>query len=165
MAPLGRSVPCFFRLHPAADHPQLLSTLAPYVKADVVVDSTNSEVELLIDTGADITILSPPAALQALGWQYLELDFDDPEGTVGLVGVGHARTPIYEAELVFADEAGNQMVITAAIGVAEPIPAVPGWHGNWVAPSVLGRDVLQRFDLRLGFHPPLGVLTEVGASP
>ncbi len=57
------------------------------------------------------------------------------------------------------------MVITAAIGVAEPIPAVPGWHGNWVAPSVLGRDVLQRFDLRLGFHPPLGVLTEVGASP
>ena len=130
MASLGRRIPCFLVDHGASPHPLIRSTPAPYVYADVLVDGLETSVEFLVDTGSDMTLLSPSAAFAALGWQYLELDFQDPSLRIEMVGVGEAGAIVRTVDLVFQDEGGEDLVIATAVGIAEPKPAVPGWHGN-----------------------------------
>ena len=165
MASLGRRIPCFLVEHGASPHPLIRSTPAPYVYAGVLVNGLETSVEFLVDTGSDMTLLSPSAAFAALGWQYFELDFQDPSLRIEMVGVGEAGAIVRTVDLVFQDDGGEDLVIATAVGIAEPKPAVPGWHGNWVTPSMLGRDVLRRFDFSLGYHPPAGTLTEAVPSP
>ena len=119
---------------------------------------------MLIDTGADITTLGPEDALAILGWSYLEMDFTDPTTRLDLTGVGSAGATIRDALLTLITETQEQIEMPVILAIAEPDPRVPAAHGNWLMPSLLGRDVLQYFDLHLGYHPPSVVLEEALAS-
>lgn len=150
------------RVHPP--HPAVRPTPAAYVAANVEIDGKLASIKLLIDTGSDITTLGPEDALAILGWSYLEIDFTDPATRLDLTGVGSAGATIRDALVIFTDEAQQRIVVPVTLAIAEPDPRVPAAHGNWLMPSLLGRDVLQFFNLYLGYHPPSVVLEEASAS-
>ena len=76
------------------------------------------------------------------------------------IGQGSSRSFVTPTELTFFADDGSQIRITLGIAITEPVPPDPGAHGNWRMPSLLGRDVLQHFDLSLSYHPPSVALTE-----
>ena len=164
MGPVSRRIVGKFREPAHPPHPALRPILAAYIVAEVAIDGDSASIGMLIDTGSDITTLGPEDALAILGWSYLETDFTDPATCLDLTGVGSAGATIRDALVVFTDEAQQQLVVPVALAIAEPDPRVPGAHGNWLMPSLLGRDVLQYFDLRLSYHPPSVVLEEASAG-
>ena len=164
MGPVSRRIVGKLREPAHPPHPALRPIPAAYVDADVAIDGNSASIGMLIDTGSDITTLGPEDALAILGWSYLEIDFTDPTTHLDLTGVGSAGATIRDALVVFTDEAQQQLVVPVILAIAEPDPRVPGAHGNWLMPSLLGRDVLQFFDLQLGYHPPSVVLEEASAG-
>lgn len=166
MDSVTRRIQGHFREHETPPHPRLRSARAAYVGVDVQVLGEHVPAKFLIDTGADFTTLGPEDALAALGWSYLELDFADPATRLDLMGVGagDASATIRDAMLTFTADNGEKMTMSVALAIARPDPATPAAHGNWLMPSLLGRDVLQHFDLRLSYHPPSVVLEEASLN-
>ncbi len=119
---------------------------------------------LLIDTGTDWTTLSPRDALTLLGRGYLEIDFDHTANRIDLAGFGHGDTVAITSpmELWLQDTNGDDFPITLLVAICKPTPPVPGRHGNWMLPSLLGRDIFEWFDLTLSYNPPSVTLVEVG---
>ena len=142
------------------------ATPAPYVDVGLGPGGRPQTVPFLIDTGADITTLGPRDALTLLGRAYLSMDFEPGRGRLEMIGVGReiARAVVTSAEATFYDDEGSEIRVTLPLAFAEPIPPDPGPHGNWQMPSLLGRDVLQHFDLSLSYHPPSVALTEASES-
>ena len=120
----------------------------------------------MIDTGAEITTLGPRDSLTLLGRSYLTIDFSSIPGTREMIGIGQgsSRSFVTPTELTFFADDGSEIRITLGIAITEPVPPDPGAHGNWQMPSLLGRDVLQHFDLSLSYHPPSVALTEASVS-
>ena len=161
---MTRHIRGVFRRHGQYQHPA--APLAAYVNVVVGENDPPRSVDFMIDTGADFTTLAPRDTLRLLGRAYGNIDFGDPASSVESIGVGHAGARLIRisTQLQFTDDAGGHLTIEIPVAVAEPVPPQPGEHGNWLMPSLLGRDVLQYFDLRLSYHPPSAVLEEASAS-
>ncbi len=119
----------------------------PSVRARIILPSLGVEgdVTFLLDTGADVTLIMPKDA-HRLGIAHASL-----ETSGGLVrGVGGAsRLYRAEASLVFSDHT-NSYVYQTELAIVEPSE-----HAE-ALPSLLGRDILNRWLLR--YEAPRNVL-------
>ena len=135
--------------------------LTPKINAIVRIGRQTGDLDFLIDTGADATTLSPPGALTVLGADYWDVDFANDPLRLEAVGAGqgdHAMI-VREAELILTDDEGKLASLRLPIMIAQPDPRGPG-QGNWQAPNLLGRDVLQYLDLALSYQTDEVLLTD-----
>lgn len=115
-----------------------------------------TEALFLVDTGADATLLAPVDAYELLGNALFEIDFDDEAKVFWSVGIGgYARSVIRSAILSTVSDDGEFIGVFAPICIAEPVPRLPTPEhpGNWSTPSLLGRDILRYFEIRLDYFP------------
>ena len=111
----------------------------------------------MIDTGADFTIVAPRRTRELFG---TEIDYRavPPSRRLPIAGIGHGTvdTIIQRVGLLMTDDDGAVFRIAQSTLFAIP---QPGDAGRWRVPSVLGRDVLSRFDLHISYDPPNVALT------
>ncbi len=138
------------------------------MRAEVQIDGASGMVDFRLDTGADFTTLSPKDAYSVLEERYLEMIFDPEEEVVEMIGAGGgASTIIRQVQIALFDENGQPVSITLGIALMKPSPRQPGAQGhwdNWDMPSLLGLDILHRFDLSFSYHPPSAALVEASVS-
>lgn len=134
----------------------------PYLSGFVVFDDRQLEVRFLIDTGADTTVLSPEDAADLLGGEvYRRLGVLFPDNRVSVTGVGVGDAVELPLTLVFRVPDERPLVFREPVLVAaapgEPRATVP-------LPSLLGRDILNRFILLLNPATETVELTELDAA-
>ena len=114
----------------------------PFVNGAVVLPRLNlcGEVLFKVDTGADVSVLSPHDAAR-LGL----VPLDQPVARTAVLG-GHRVILLEDALLAFGDE--QLKVYGCTIGILEQ----PEAYG---LPSVLGRDILERW--RITMEPSSGL--------
>lgn len=139
--------------HSVADEPP-----APYLTARVTLPNLGvvGEVNFLIDTGADVTFLHPED-VDNLGIDHGRLNPGALERTSGLGG----ESDYYRetATLIFQDSAGGELSCELDVFInPRPTPALLD------APSLLGRDFLNRCDLRLNRSQTLARLEPVNLA-
>ncbi len=109
----------------------------PRLRTDLVV-------EFLVDTGADRSVLMPKASIQ--------LGLHEPDAEQHLLGTGFGGIAVGTRETVSID------IDEAQFGKYRFLVAVDVPRGNFVLPSVLGRDILDRCRL---VHDPTNDLLEL----
>lgn len=149
-----------------SDRAALVDVLRPYIEAETVVLGRTKMVPWAIDTGAPYSLLSPVDSWRLLGQAFTELDFQAHPQRYDLTGIGStgASAIITPAVLRFDNGRDQPAIITMPIMMVEPIPRLPGNHGNWRMPSLLGCDALRHFDLTLSYNPPSVTLTEAAPA-
>lgn len=107
-------------------------------------------IDFQIDTGADVTVISPDDALVMLGSSYMTLDFSRDARSVSAIGVGGlARRVVRDATLQLRSTTAERWWLNLPVLIAEPRPRGTADIGNWGLPSLLGRDFLRHFRLEL----------------
>lgn len=133
-------------------HPE--STPRPHVTIGIEIAEAFGAFPFLVDSGADSTMLAPAAAYELLGPAYLDLDFvHDPHASVSVGIGGYARDIACPATYHIVTDDDTLIDFYAPIELAEPIPPYPSHEGNWIAPNLLGRDVLRFFEVHLDYYP------------
>jgi predicted aspartyl protease len=110
----------------------------PFVAAHVNIPSQRvfGEVSLLVDTGADSTVLMPVDA-DRLGVQYGRLTNTTTSTGMG----GESEDFLEQAQLVFRDDADVLHIYDIALVIAKRRSDI------LILPSLLGRDVISRWRL------------------
>ena len=141
-------------------------SLAPYLLARIGPEPIGPAIEVLIDTGADWTALGPRDALTLLARPYLQIDWGRAQGRVAITGIGQSDTTAVTSpmQLWLRDVEGTNFSVSLQVAICEPSPPTPGRHGNWMMPSLLGRDILEWFDLELSYNPLSLTLTEAAPA-
>ena len=137
--------------------------LAPFVSAAVGDTSPTVRVDFMIDTGADFSIISQRDVLRLFG---KTPDFSGVTSnfvTVGVAGINLRIVPM-PTQLRFTADDGKQLIKFRQIAISIPPPPQHFDTGDWLTPSLFGRDLLQEFDLHLSYHPPSVTLTEAPPS-
>lgn len=132
---------------------------AAFISAQVHLTRQNvaGSVAFLIDTGFDVTLLHPPA-VRDLALDYRQLDPDSLDVAAGLGGAtGYYREPV---TLTFTDTAGQELRCELDVFIIQ-FPDNPAMQD---APSLLGRDFLDRCDLRLNRSQNLALLTPLNLA-
>lgn len=114
-------------------------TGAPYITAEVALPGlgTTRNIPFLLDTGADTTVLmANDAARMGIDFRNMPPSFRRGSGVGGSI-----RLHQMSASITFADRE-NLYVYRAELAIAEP-----GRHNRGL-PSLLGRDILNRWRLR-----------------
>ena len=152
--------------HGPSPNPLLPSVDAVYVEVDVILADRSVSTRFLIDTGADFTTLGPADSFALFGPDYFRSDFVDRYPQIPMRGVGgdSASATIHEALLTFFAKNGGIIEKRIALGSVRPGPTQLHDYGNSSIPNLLGRDILQHFDLHLSYHPPSVTLTEASTS-
>lgn len=119
-------------------------------EVSVAVAENQDLVQFVIDTGAEVTVLGPDAALSVLGSAALDIDFARDPRSLRLLGIGGgAHHMVRDAELILHSSEGERYSVEMPILLAEP--HLPGRSDPRAPqpPSLLGRDFLRRFRLEL----------------
>lgn len=137
-------------------HPELVLASRPIIAITMMLGRRHEQVRFMIDTGADLSIVSPTATERLFGDEF---DFNSIPASRRLpmagIGPGMVDTVIQRVGLLMTDEDGAGFRFPQTMLFAVPQPGVAG---RWRVPSVLGRDVLRRFELRLSYDPPTALL-------
>ncbi len=114
----------------------------------------------MIDSGADFTILQYHDIASMFRLEGRDISFARGPDMISVSGIGHAsaRCRVQQLGLRLRDSAGNPFTITQAVAIAEPLPSNTQ-GAPWRLPSLLGRDLLSRFDFNLSYDPPTVSLT------
>lgn len=139
---------------------------APFLNANVTFDDNEVPVDLLIDTGAEVTVLFPSDASRLFGNErYARLPVEYPEDLVPISGVGASAAVELELTVAFPALQGNAVVVRFPVLIM-PAPSQQQTLRQPVAlPSLLGRDILNRFVLLLNPATDTVELTELSAAP
>ena len=120
------------------------------IEARVYVAGAQQTVRFLIDTGADVTILSPVDSLRVLRDDIFAIDFARDPRSLSVMGIGGgARHVVRDAALTLHSAEGERHSIAMPILIVEPAPPRLVEPGPPQPPSVLGRDFLRHFHLEL----------------
>lgn len=118
----------------------------------VAFGQRREQVPFMIDTGADFTIVAPRRTRALFG---SEFDYNAVPSARRLpiagVGPGTVDTIIQPVGMLMTDD--DRAVFRLSQTMLFAVPGT-GAAGHWQVPSVLGRDVLRRFELRLSYDPP-----------
>ena len=118
----------------------------------VAFGQRHEQVPFVIDTGADLTIMAPRRTRALFG---TEFDYNSvpPSRQLPIAGIGPGTvdTIIQPVGLLMTDDDAGGYRFSQTMLFAVPRPGVAG---RWRVPSVLGRDVLSRFELHLSYDPP-----------
>lgn len=122
---------------------------APFVTARVIASDGRSQlIDFLIDSGATMTVIHPNAAREIWGNDYKEWIFNESmSGVGGGVKCRHVELRVDFPTIHAGDRPPPSFVVT--VKVAEPLESNKGF------PSLLGRDLIGKFNFRLNY--PLGV--------
>ncbi len=123
----------------------------------VAFGQRREQVPFMIDTGADFTIVAPRRTRALFGPEF-DYNAVPPSRRLPIAGVGPGTvdTVIQPVGMLMTDDDGAALRLSQTMLFAVPRT---GAGGNWRVPSVLGRDVLRRFELRLSYDPPNVSLT------
>ena len=115
----------------------------------------------LIDTGADYTIVQRDLARSLLRAAGQESGRAGKSYRITMNGIGPTPLPclVQPAGLSLVDEDGNEFVLPNSILIPQLDTGSESGRAAGVLPSLLGRDVLQHFDLYLSYDPPSVSLT------
>ena len=153
---MSRRFPGYFHNIQARTHPDLALVPRPHTTVLVSFGRGRLRVPFLVDTGADFTILQPDDARQLLRLSQQAAPVPSGSGSLTISGIGSSmeRTTIRRVGLRFMDDSGEAYWFAQSILFADD-PSSRSWNVS----SVLGRDVLRRFDLNLSYDPPSVSLT------
>ena len=134
--------------------------LAPFIEARVSSLGKRERIDFMIDSGSDTTILMPTDALHLMGERFFDLDFRSGPEAVLLTGIGAQAFRILpiDSTLTLEDDADSPVDIQAQLWVAEPQPVEPSEQGNWLEPSIFGRDAIRPGDFELSYIKGTAIL-------
>ena len=116
----------------------------------VAAEGQERTVPFMIDTGADVTVLSADDSLAVLGSAALGIDFARDPRSLQIRGIGgSAQYVVRDATMTLRSTEGEHHSLAMPILIAEPAPPRLAEPGPPQPPSVLGRDFLRRFHLEL----------------
>ena len=126
-------------------------TARPRIDVIVTFGGNRLQLPFLIDTGADLTLIQPDHARQLLSGVDQDRQTSTPSDQFTISGIGSSaeQTTVRRVGLHFTDDVGRGYWFAQTILFANPAS-----ERSWVVPSLLGRDVLSRFDLNLSYDPP-----------
>ncbi len=118
-------------------------------------------VPFMIDSGADFTILQYHDIASMFRLEGRDISFGRGPDMISVSGIGHAsaRCRVQQLGLRLRDSAGTPLTITQSVAIAEPPPTSSTRGALWKLPSLLGRDLLSKFDFNLSYDPPTVSLT------
>lgn len=127
---------------------------APFVSGAFLYDNRVEQVDLLIDTGADQTIISPQDAHNLLGLnRYVEIMQQHP--TLQLSGIGAGSAVQLDIQLYLSDSEGGFASFDHTAIMMNLAIDDRGQPLNWSMPSLLGRDIQEVFQLTIAHRPPI----------
>lgn len=156
-----RRIPGHFGQVAQPAHRSLSSAPAPRITLIVLFGGQAKRVPFMIDSGADFTIIQYHDIASMFRLEGRIISFEPGPDMITVTGIGHAtaRCRVQQLGLRFRDSSGGLLTITQAVAIAEP-PSTSNTQGAvWKLPSLLGRDLLSRFDFNLSYDPPTVSLT------
>ena len=161
MGPVVRRFPGHFGQVARPAHRSLSSTPAPRITLTVLFGAQAKRVPFMIDSGADFTILQYHDMASMFRLEGRGISFEHGPDMISVSGIGHAsaRCRIQQLGLRLRDSARTPLTITQAVAIAEPPPTSSTQGAQWKLPSLLGRDLLSKFDFNLSYDPPTVSLT------
>ena len=116
----------------------------------VATDGRQGAIPFMIDTGADVTVLSSADSLRLLRDDAFAMDFARDPRRLQIRGIGGgAQYVVRDATMTLRSREGENYSLTMPILIAEPAPPRLAEPGPPQPPSVLGRDFLRHFHLEL----------------
>ena len=148
------------QVHADADL-RLIPTGRPLIRVFILIGRERFTRLFLIDTGADYTIVQRDLARSLLRAAGQETRSDGERNLITMNGIGPTPLPclVQPAGLSLVDEAGDEFVFSSSILIPHLSTGSESGRATGVVPSLLGRDVLQRFELNLSYDPPSVSLT------
>ena len=128
---------------------------APSIEVLLQWEGESTKLDLLIDTGAEVSVLYPEQARELLGSRFEQIA---RTGNIGREYVGGLEGPLKRAfrlpvGMTFFDEDGVPYQLDSSILIAERNTAssddLDSDRRNWDNPPLLGRDLLLIFDLHV----------------
>ena len=136
---------------------------APFLRGRVMYGVSALELDFLIDTGAEVTVLSPADASNLFGNQAHRL-LPRLYPSIHISGVGQGKAVEVPLTLVFRDQDEDPLYLRLPVLVM-PSPQGPSQSSALgPLPSLLGRDILNRFVLILNPATETVELTELDVA-
>lgn len=127
--------------------------LAPFVEVGLIHRGRSFSFDFMIDSGSDATFLMPRDAHWLLGDRYLDMEMRSQPESIPLQGIGQLgiyMAPL-EATMTLTDDTDSPIQIERRIWIAEPQPGYRSEEGNWLVPSLFGRDAIRPGDFELSY--------------